>query len=71
VIALVSSDTDLFKKVSLLHPASATETAIPVAGDDGLIEGGIPDGSNLSDNKTGLFLMGTPTAGSSNRGPSR
>jgi hypothetical protein len=62
------SDLDLFKKGSLLQPAPAAD--ISVALDDGFMESVIPDGTGLSDTKTGLFFIGTPAAGSPNRSPS-
>jgi hypothetical protein len=64
------SDLDLFKTGSLLKPDPRAETDIPVGVDGGFMEMAIPDGTDLSDKKTGLFLMGTPAAGSPNRSPS-
>jgi len=61
------SDLDLFKKGSLLQPAPAAKVDNPVELDR---ESGIPDGTDSSENKTGLFLIGTPETGSTNRSPS-
>jgi hypothetical protein len=64
------SDFDLFKKGSLLQPAPAAEADIPVELDEGFINSGIAEGTDLSDNKNGLFLIGTSATGSPNRSPS-
>jgi len=65
------SDLEILKNDSLLQAAPEAETGISLSGDGGFIENGMEDATDLSDKRTGLFLIGTPTAGSSNRGTSR
>uniref|UniRef100_A0A0A9CB36 Uncharacterized protein n=1 Tax=Arundo donax TaxID=35708 RepID=A0A0A9CB36_ARUDO len=60
----------MLKNDSLPQPAPAAEMDIPGDADEDFIESGVLDAADLSDNETGLFLIGTPTVGSANRGTS-
>jgi hypothetical protein len=64
------SELAMLKNGSSRQPVPVAVTGIAFVGDGGFIESGMADATDLSDKKTGLFLIGTPT-GSSNRGASR
>lgn len=65
------SELAMLKKGSSRQPDPVAATGIVFVGDGGFVESGMADATDRSDKKNGLFLIGTPTAGSSKRGTSR